>query len=210
MGVWVLVEEVDEGGEADEAETSPSQPTTALNIQPTHQVPSPDLAIKAIYPHSLTGSLTELHKSSTLAAELTPSVNSISIGTIGLTRSTSHTEPHWATYTSSSAGSQGVKLNLKENEVLRSGIPARLRVAVLMRTDGLPFDVVVNFKGAARSWGVRVGGKAVVRVGRRYLWFRGGGGDGEVGFEEDADSEGFKEWVRSKTGNAWAESVEWE
>lgn len=109
-------------------------------------------------------------------------------------------------------------MNLTENEVLRSGIPARLRVAVLMQTDGLPFDVEIRFKGAARSWGVKVGGKVAVSVGRRYLWFRGGngeekgveGGKGEVRFDEDADSEGFREWVRSKTGNAWAEGVEWE
>lgn len=44
------------------------------------------------------------------------------------------------------------------------------------------------------------------------MWFRKDqeGVAEEVRFDEEANSEGFREWVRSMTGNAWAEGVEWE
>ncbi|KAH7407131.1 hypothetical protein BKA64DRAFT_665909 [Cadophora sp. MPI-SDFR-AT-0126] len=209
MGVWVLVEEVD----GEDQTPSPQQSDT---LPPITQVPNPDLAIKAIYPRSASGPLSTRTITTSVTTELTPTFNNISIFTSGVKREKSHIEPHWAHFTTSAAGTQGVKLSLTENALLKTGIPERLRFAVLLQTDGLPFDIELRFKGAAKSWGVKVGAKSVLRVGTKYLWYRrgeeGGGdgnGNGEVRFDEDADSERFESWIVQKTGNSWAEGVEW-
>ncbi|KAK0100598.1 hypothetical protein ONS95_007053 [Cadophora gregata] len=218
MGVWVLVEEVDE----DERQTTKQQ--QAILTPPITQAPSPDLAIKAIYPYSASSPLTPLLTTTSLSTSLSPTFNNISILSLSASQEKSHTSHHGARLTTTSAGTQGRKLQLSENALLKSGVPDRVRFAVLLQTDGLPFDVELRFKGVAGSskWGVgvKVGAKCVVGVGSEYLWFRRGEGEGEGGsgsvregevrFDEDADSEVFRRWVFEKTGNAWAEGVVWE
>ena len=190
-------------------EQAPSNQTNTPSIT---QPPNPDLAIKAIYPRSASGPLTTRTITTSLTTELNPSFNNISIGSLGITQEKSHIEPHWAQFTSTSAGTQGTKLTLTENALLKTGIPERLKFALLLQTDGLPFDIEIKFKGAAKSWGVKIGAKQMLKVGSKYLWYRRGSeeGDGEAKFDEDADSEGFKRWVAEKTGNVWAEGVQWE
>lgn len=192
--------------------TSTQTPSNQTKPPSTTQPPNPDLAIKAIYPRSASGPLTSRTVTTSLTTELNPSFNNISIGSLGITQEKSHIEPHWAQFSSTSAGTQGTKLTLTENALLKTGIPERLKFAILLQTDGLPFDIDIKFKGAAKSWGVKVGAKQMLRVGSKYLWYRRGSeeGDEEAKFDEDADSEGFKRWVAEKTGNAWAEGVQWE
>jgi len=92
---------------------------------------------------------------------------------------------------------------------VKTGVPDLLRFAVLLQTDGLPFEAEMTFKGSAKQFGVKVGAKKVVSVGREYLWFRRGGGALVEG-SEDADSDGFREWVKEKTRNGWAEAVDYD
>jgi hypothetical protein len=98
---------------------------------------------------------------------------------------------------------------LKENELLKSGVPHVLRFAVLLQTDGLPFDAELKFKGSAKQFGVKIGAKKVLSIGSQYLWFRRGAGD-LLQDDEDADSDGFKAWVKSKTANPWAETLDYD
>ncbi len=172
-------------------------------------IPDPDLDVKATYPRLAHGSLSSRTITSSIGGDLNPSVNSISIGSLSLNRETSVIEPHWASYTASSAGSQGIHIALSENAVLKTGVPGLVRFAVLVRTDGLPFNVEMRFKGSMKQFGVRVGAKKILSIGKRYLWFRQGRGDEGV-LDGDADTEGFKACVRGKTENGWAERVEYD
>lgn len=180
------------------------------DVTPAIGVSDPDLACKSTYPRLAYGPSQDRAISSSRSAELKPAYMDISVGSVSVGRDVSHVQPFRAEYKASSAGSMGVKIDLKENELLKGGVPSTLRFAVLLQTDGLPFDVEVTFKGSAKQFGVRIGAKKVLRVGKQYLWYRRGGTDGLGAESDDADSDEFKEWVRTKTGNAWAEVVEYD
>lgn len=103
----------------------------------------------------------------------------------------------------------GVKLHLEENRLHRDGVPDLVRCAVLLQTDGLLFDVELRFRGRTPVLSMRMwGGKVGMRIGERYLWFRGNGSE-ELGVE-DADSEVFRRWVKENTRNGWAEVEDYE
>ena len=99
----------------------------------------------------------------------------------------------------------------RERDPGGGGIPGLVNTVLALQTDGLPFEIEMLFSGQCPLLGAfRVKGKAVMRIGRDLLWMRSSKNDLLVDGREDIDSATFRDWVKRKTQNSWAENVEYE
>jgi hypothetical protein len=172
---------------------------------------SPELEVKGRYPLSAYGQEEIMDISTTRGVELNPSYNGISVVGVKAERQKHYAVPSRASLISSPAGHMGAVFQLRENSIHKSGVPPIVNCALALQTDGLPFEIEVLFSGVCPLLGVfRMKGKAIMRIGKELLWMRTPRDTNEVSGLDDIDSKIFKEWVKKKTQNSWAEKVEYE
>jgi hypothetical protein len=171
----------------------------------------PELEVKGRYPLSAYGSVEVMDISKTRGIELNPSFNGFSAASVKAEVERQYKVPSKSSLISSPGGTLGVLWQLHENEIHKSGVPAIVNCAVALQTDRLPFEVEILFSGQCPLLGVfRLKGKALMRIGKDLLWLRSPREDVLVNGLDDIDSNTFKEWVKTKTQNSWAEHIDYE
>jgi hypothetical protein len=79
---------------------------------------------------------------------------------------------------------------------------------VLLQTDGLPFELSVEF--TAPLFGRLYRARPKIVIGKEHLWERRlrEAWEDEEGWR-DFDAEKFQEWIKRRTENRWAETADY-
>lgn len=150
------------------------------------------------------------HISKTIEAEIKPAYMDVSVGGVAFSRTTKQARRAMTTLLATNAGDLGRRLELAENTIQETGIPHIFRFAVLLQTDSLPFTIGLRLLGKTPLLlGSRLSGRMACSIDKKHLWVRTKNDDG-VSCCQDADSEAFVEWVRSKTRNPWAQVLDYD
>ncbi|KAH7322655.1 hypothetical protein B0I35DRAFT_426205 [Stachybotrys elegans] len=165
-----------------------------------------EILIKARFPQEARGPSTEAPLTQTITASIEPSTAGFSAGGIQFERSTTRMQVGAATLTSFVHGDMAMEWKLEGDGNLRAGVPKSLTCAVLLQTDGLPFEISAAF--SAPLFGRLYWAKPQLVIGQKHLWERMGRDSWEAATEwTDFDSDEFHDWIKRKTKNEWAETV---
>lgn len=167
----------------------------------------PELQILAVYPRNARGSTSETMITRSASASLYSPPGAVT-ATGGLSYSQQFTLANAITVRSAPNGTMSTVYTLEENKTTRDGIPDVFSCAILVQTDGLPWELEVQF--VAPVMGIKYGGKQAVSIGSRFLKERKARAEWERELQwEDFDSENFKRWVERKTTNGWVEKSDY-
>lgn len=167
-----------------------------------------NLVIKARYPSKARGPLTEKSITQKVAGSIAPSVANVSGGSVSFERTAETTRLGAVSLESWTNGKESAIWKLKQDRNLKAGAPKTLACAVLLQTDGLLFELSVEF--TAPLFGRLYKAKPKVVIGKEHLWERKSRDSWEAGMDwRDFDSETFKIWVRRRTENGWAETPDY-
>ena len=160
------------------------------------------LKIAGRYPISAEGAGTPKQITHTAGVSLEPTIllgTSVGNGTVG--RESAYTLTQKEKVASFQPGDESMHWKLGEEGVNEHGVPDRFAGAVLIRTDGVPYSLKIEFTAyALKRW---YKGKAAIEIDSPLLWVRQAREHGEADWH-DFDSAEFKEWVKGKTENTWA------
>ena len=145
------------------------------------------------------------------AISLSPQVNGTAVGSVTAQRGRQYKIPRPHRCSRHRLDFWELVGSSKRTRSRGGGIPGLVNTVLALQTDGLPFEIEMLFSGQCPLLGAfRVKGKAVMRIGRDLLWMRSSKNDLLVDGREDIDSATFRDWVKRKTQNSWAENVEYE
>jgi hypothetical protein len=105
-------------------------------------------------------------------------------------------------------GELSMVYKLSQDANTRAGVPHTLACAVLLQTDGLPFELSVEF--TAPLFGRLYRARPKIIIGKEHLWERRlrEAWEDEEGWR-DFDAEKFQGWIKRRTENRWAETADY-
>jgi len=194
--------------EVNVAKSFESGPSTEKSSSSTS---SAELEIKGRYPISARSKPEYVETTTHKGISVSPEFQGINVGNANADIEQKYNIPNAMVMEAFPAGQTGAIWQLYENDLYKSGVPAVVNIALVVQTNGSPFEIGLKFSGRCPFFGAfSLKEKIAMQIKKSLLEVdKPEEFDTDCGLD-DIESDTFKEWIKTETQNHWAEIIDYD
>lgn len=190
------------------------QPTVAdmcCEQQKPNSALSSVLEIKGRYPIAARSKPEMVETTTHKGISASPEFQGINVGNAEMDSTKKYNIPNAMVMEAFPVGQASAVWQIYENDIYKSGVPATVNIAMVIQTDGSPFEISLNFSGRCPLFGaLSLKANIAMQIKKGLLEVeKPEEFDADCGLD-DTESDAFKEWIKTETQNHWAETVDYD